>query len=150
MMKTDIAAQPNPAKNPAVAPQLAVVLSWFRYMARLKAMINENKKVRLNILPMFPFLSVSLLKLFSFIHAFPKRTGEYQRPPIAKAESDAARMANQLSVEISMLLHLCFKVQKCEKRDKKNCKKLTLPVQWEKVGNAFVKTVSDVFRRIES
>src|SRR5580704_5279667 len=39
-----------------------------------------------------------MLRLFSFIQAFPNKAGEYQTPPRAKAESPATRTAIQLTI----------------------------------------------------
>ena len=100
----DIATHPNPAKKPAIAPQLAVVLASFKNIARLKAITIEKRNVSPKILDIFPFFKSSSVNLFSFIHTFPKSSGEYQSPPIKKFESAAVITANQLSVEMSIII----------------------------------------------
>ena len=68
-----MAAQPKPAKSPAIAPQPAVVLLSFKNMARLKAIIKENKNVRVKIFGILPFFMSSFEKLFSFIPWFAQK-----------------------------------------------------------------------------
>ena len=95
--------QPKPAKKPAMAPQEAVVFASLRNSAKLKAITIEKSKVSPKIFGIYLFLRSSGEKWFSFIQAFPKRSGEYQSPPIQKFESAATITANQLTVEISTL-----------------------------------------------
>jgi hypothetical protein len=110
IIKMDIATQPNPARNPAMAPQPAVVPASFKNMPKLNAITNEKRNVRPKILAMFPFFMSSSEKLFSFIHIFPNNAGEYQSPPIRKFDKAATMTAIQLGVEMSIMglfLRIC-------------------------------------------
>ena len=111
MVKMLIATHPKPAKKPAVAPQLVVVLALFKNMAKLNAITMEKRNVSPKTFAIFPFFMSSSEKLFSAIHIFPKSIGEYQRPPIRKFDNAATTIANQLSVEIFMVFHYRFDIK---------------------------------------
>src|SRR3954451_6469029 len=92
-----IAAHPNPARNPAVAPQAGVVPGALRKNARLIAITRLITKAATKIpAPAGAGLS---LNPFAFCHARPKRTGEYHKPPMRKADTAAARIAHKLRAE---------------------------------------------------
>lgn len=94
-----IAIQPNPARNPAIAPQLAVVLLSFKNIARLIDMTRDQRSESPKIfaVPFFRFASSSL---FSRAQIPPKSNGEYQSPPKRKVLNAATITASQLIVEI--------------------------------------------------
>jgi len=101
MIKIAMATQPNPARNPAVAPHAVSVFGSFRNIARLKAIINDQTKDQPKILAM-PDFSWPSVKPFSFIQAFPNRAGEYHNPPSKNVLSAATKTASQLIVEMSI------------------------------------------------
>jgi hypothetical protein len=107
-MNCDIATQPNPAKKPAIIPQLVVVILSFKNIARLNAITNENRNVSPKIFGIFPFFMSSSENLFSCIHIFPNNIGEYQSPPIKKLDNVATIIAYQLSVEMSILILIYY------------------------------------------
>src|SRR5882672_5035208 len=94
--------QPKPARNPAVAPQLAVVFGSARNAARFAAMRSANRRDRPKILGMLDLLSSASLRLLTDIQGRPNSAFEYQRPPIRKVETAAATTASQLMcIEVS-------------------------------------------------
>lgn len=97
------ATQPKPTKNPAIAPQEIVVFGSFKNIARLVAMINENKNVEMKIKAFLPFFKSSSRNLFSCIHCLPNNMGEYHKPPIKKFDTAATNTATKLMVEIFIL-----------------------------------------------
>ena len=85
-----------PARNPAVAPQLVVVVGVAKNAARFADDIRENTAVKPNILALLPFFMSSSVSLLSVIQAVPKTFGLYQIPPIAKEDRAATTTAGQL------------------------------------------------------
>src|SRR5437667_10316986 len=94
-----------PARKPAVAPHVisgaaahsgGQVDGTARNIARLAAIIREKIAVNPKIFPLLPFFISSSVRLFSFIHAFPNKPGEYQIPPTTKDEIPATNTASQL------------------------------------------------------
>src|SRR5688572_4114460 len=95
-----------PARKPAIVPQPTSALGAHssgqvdggspRNIPRFAAMIRERTKAHPKIFPELPFLSSSIVSLFSVIHAFPKSAGEYHTPPNTNAEMPATRTASQL------------------------------------------------------
>jgi hypothetical protein len=102
MVPIESITQPNPARNPAVAPQAALVLESFRNIARFAAMINANKNEKPKMTAVFPRLRSSFVNPHALIHAFPKRIGEYHRPPRTNVDTAAAIIANQFKCEMGM------------------------------------------------
>src|SRR6188474_3911234 len=91
----------TPDKNPNSSPNLKSRPGVFcRYMPRLTAITTESKSDHPNIFPLLPAFIFSSARLFSRIHAFPKRAGEYHIPPNTKAEIPATSIANQFNVFI--------------------------------------------------
>ena len=106
-----------PARKPAVAPHATSTFGTqsagqveggsAKNMARLAAITNENMAVAPKIFPLLPpALICSSVKLLSFIHAFPKRFGEYQMPPMINAEMPATNTASQLIDPKSIIIDL--------------------------------------------
>src|SRR5690349_10079359 len=88
-MPMPIAAYPNPARKPAVAPQAKFVLGSLRNMAKLSAITRLNPKEMAKIFAVAAGGS-SVPKRFARFQAAPKIIGEYQRPPSTNADTAAA------------------------------------------------------------
>src|ERR1700689_1705790 len=83
----DRATQPKPARNPAVAPQEAVVLGSARKAARFAAMITAKSSDRPKIFAMLPLAKSASERLLADIQALPNKALEYQSPPTTKLET---------------------------------------------------------------
>src|SRR5215831_18444434 len=103
--------QPKPARNPAVAPQLALVLGSARKAARLMAITSAKTKARLKIFAMFDFARSSWFSWLTDIQARPKSAGEYQSPPSTNVEIAAASTASQLMCGIEPSSRVKFHLQ---------------------------------------
>lgn len=77
----DSAAQPKPARNPAVRPHCQSVFESPRKKARLYDIINARISVMPNTFKGLDDFSCSSVTPASFCHAFEKRMGEYQIAP---------------------------------------------------------------------
>lgn len=96
--------QPKPARKPAMIPQTISVSGLDKNIARLSAMIKENKKENPKILAILPSLTCSSEKPLARCQALPNSRGEYHKPPKTKAETAAAITANQLMIIESIKL----------------------------------------------
>src|SRR5947207_3682075 len=90
------ATHPAPARRPAVAPNASVVPGAFRNMARLTAITRLSTNAIRN--PLAPAGGGSAENPLARFHAAPSNTGEYHRPPIANAATEAATIAHRFKV----------------------------------------------------
>src|SRR5277367_2661328 len=90
------ATHPKPARNPAVAPQTALVFGSARNAARFADIISAKRNERLKIFAILLLARSSLVKLLTDIQARPNIAGEYQSPPSTNVEAAADRTASQL------------------------------------------------------
>src|SRR5580658_726046 len=87
--------QPKPARKPAVAPQVALVLGSARNAAKFADINSAKTNDRPKILAILLLFRSSCVKLLADIQARPNKAGEYQSPPIRKVETAAATTASQ-------------------------------------------------------
>src|SRR5258708_1052489 len=95
-MAMPMATHPKPPRKPAVAPNAVVVLGSLRNMGGLKGISRLSTNVVAKVLG--PARGGFGPKALALIHSLPNRIGEYQRPPMRKAESAAVRIAQRLRV----------------------------------------------------
>src|SRR5579863_8417697 len=105
MIPTPIATQPNPARNPAVAPHASVVFGSFRNIARFTAITRLSTKLAVNTPP--PAFGPSPSNPFARRHTRPNNT-EYHSPPTTNADNAATRIAQGFSVFKSIVPYLPF------------------------------------------
>src|SRR3954447_20154603 len=90
-MPMPTATHPAPARKPARAPKASVVVGAFRNMARLIAITKLNTNAIEN--PLAPAGVGSAVNPLARFQAGPSNAGEYHRPPMTNAETEAATMA---------------------------------------------------------
>src|SRR3954451_6840915 len=87
---------PAPARNPAIAPKARVVVGAFRNMARLIAITRLSRNAIRN--PRAPAGGGSAVNPLARFQAAPISAGEYHKPPIMNADTEAARIAQMFKV----------------------------------------------------